>query len=146
MPYACPISGRQIDSTIVRIVSFEIAITSLLLLLTSHWLFASLLFLDFSARLLRMKAYSPFTILALFVQKRVRLAARYSDESPKRFALYLGWSMVLLIAVSALAGSGTLVSAFAWVLLLCSAMEALFEYCVGCVLYRYLLRMRLLQR
>lgn len=102
MSYTCPVSGQRIDSTIVRMISFEVAGVVLLLLLTHHILFASLLLFDFTARLFRKKECSPFLLAARILQKRLSFPVRMSDEAPKRFALYLGWSMAVSMMIFAL--------------------------------------------
>ncbi len=146
MSYTCPVSGQRIDSTIVRMISFEVAGVVLLLLLTHHILFASLLLFDFTARLFRKKECSPFLLAARILQKRLSFPVRMSDEAPKRFALYLGWSMAVLMMIFAMIDNAAAVNLFASVLLACSLMEAAFEFCVGCVLYRHLSRWEVLRR
>ena len=146
MSPSCPISNRRIDSNMVRFISLEIAITAVFLLLTQHTVFALLLLVDFSFRILRLKEYSPFSIAASYALKNMNIAPRMSDEAPKRFALYLGWSMTILMVFFTLMGYGTTVTIFAWILLACSLMEALFEFCVGCTLYHYLVRLRIICR
>ena len=146
MSPSCPISNRRIDSNMVRFISAEIAITVIFLLLTQHIIFALLLLVDFSFRILRLKEYSPFSIVAFYVLKNMDISPRMSDEAPKRFALYLGWSMTILMTFFALLGYGHSVAALAWILLTCSLMEAVFEFCVGCTLYHSLVRLRIIRR
>ncbi len=146
MSPACPISNRRIDSNMVRFISVEIAITAVFLLLTQHVVFALLLLVDFSFRILRLKAYSPFSIVASYTLKNMNIAPRMSDEAPKRFALYLGWSMTILMVLFVLLGYGQVVAAFALILLSCSLMEAVFEFCVGCTLYHYLVRLGIVRK
>lgn len=145
MAPSCPISIQRIDSNFVRLVSFQIASLSLLLLLTHYYLLVFLLFLDFSFRVLRVRTLSPFAVAALFLVKKLRLTPRPSDEAPKRFALYLGWSMSLLMVLFVLLGVHNGVLILVWILLVCSLMEALFEFCVGCVLYHLLIQSRLVK-
>ncbi len=146
MSPSCPISNRRIDSNMVRFISVEIAITAVFLLLTQHIVFALLLLIDFSFRILRLREYSPFSIVASSVLKNMNITPRMSDEAPKRFALYLGWSMTIVMTFFALLGYGQVVAAFAWVLLSCSLMEAVFEFCVGCTLYHYLVSLGIVRR
>ena len=146
MSPSCPISNRRIDSNMVRFISIKIAIAAVFLLLTQHIVFALLLLADFSFRILRLKEYSPFTIVASFALKNMNITPRMSDEAPKRFALFLGWSMTILMTFFALLGYGQVVAVFAGVLLSCSLMEAIFEFCVGCTLYHYLVRLGIVRR
>ncbi len=146
MSPSCPISGRRIDSNIVRFISVEIAITAIFLLVTHHFIFALLLLVDFSFRVLRMNAYSPFAIIASYALKTMQVSPRMSDEAPKRFALYLGWGMTILLVLFVLTGYGYGVTFITLILLTCSMMEAVFEFCVGCTLYHALLRSGLVRR
>lgn len=146
MSPSCPISGRLIDSNMVRFISVEIATTTAFLLLTHHAIFALLLLADFSFRVLRLKAYSPFSLVASFALKTMQITPRMSDEAPKRFALYLGWGMTIVMTFLTLLGYEQAVMAFAWILLACSLMEAIFEFCVGCTLYYYLVKLRIIGR
>ncbi len=146
MSSSCPISGRRVDNNMVRFISVEIAIITLFLLLTHSALFALLLLVDFSFRVLRMKEYSPFSIIAGYTLKSMHMAPRMSDEAPKRFALYLGLIMTILMTFFTLTGYWHVASAFAWILLACSLMEAVFEFCVGCTLYHYLVKLRIIRR
>lgn len=146
MSPVCPISNRRIDSNMVRFISVEIVITAIFLLLTQHIVFALLFLIDFSFRILRLREYSPFSIVASYALKNMNITPRMSDEAPKRFALYLGWSMTILMTFFALLGYGHTVTFFAWILLACSLMEAVFEFCVGCTLYHYLIRLRIIRR
>lgn len=93
-----------------------------------------------------MKEYSPFSVVASYALKNMNITPRMSDEAPKRFALYLGWSMTILLVFFALMEYGHAVASFAWILLACSLMEAVFEFCVGCTLYHYLVRLRIIRR
>jgi len=82
MAPSCPISLQRVDSNFVRLISVQIASVSLLLLLTHYYLLVFLLFMDFSLRLLRVRAISPFAIVALFFVKKLQLTPRPSDEAP----------------------------------------------------------------
>jgi len=146
MSLSCPISGRRIYSNLVRFISVEIAITTLLLLFTHQLLFALILLADFLFRVLRLTTYSPFAIIASCTLKSMHIVPRLSDEAPKRFALYLGWSMTTLLTLFMFFGYGHAVTAIALILLSCSLMEALFEFCVGCTLYHLLIRSRIIRR
>ena len=138
MSISCPISQRRVDTQMVRAISVFITITAILFLLTSNILFITLLLLDFSLRLFRQNHYSPFFQLSLVILRALNIQPHMSDEAPKRFALYLGWSMSIMIVLFALFGLGKLAMAFITVLLLCATLEMLFEFCVGCKVYHYL--------
>lgn len=145
MSPSCPISGRKIDSNVVRSISIGVALTAILLLFTHQFVFALLLLADFTFRVLRLNQYSPFCTASSLILNSIHAAPRMGDEAPKRFALYLGWGMSILIALFILLGFGFAADLLLWILLACASMEAIFEFCVGCTLYHYLKLFRVIR-
>ncbi len=138
MSVSCPISQRRVDTQVVRAISVLITITAVLFLLTSNIFLAYLLLIDFSLRLFRKNNFSPFFQLSLVILRILNIQPRMSDEAPKRFALYLGWSMSIMIVLFVAFGTAKLATIFIAILFLCSSLEMLFEFCVGCKIYHYL--------
>ena len=146
MSYSCPISQERIDSNLVRFISLETAIVSSLFLLSGQKLFILLLFADFTFRFFRMRGYSPFYLVASTIIKRLDLEPKICDEAPKRFALYLGWGMTGVAILLSMADFDSAVSFIAVTLLICSLLESIFEFCVGCILYRYMTKIGMMRR
>ena len=140
MTQTCPISQRRIDSQVVRTTSVFIALITALYLFTSNIIFIYLLLIDFSLRLFRHNQYSPLFQLSLVLLRLLNIPPRMSDEAPKRFALYLGWGMSIMIVLSISLNLEVLATSFILVLFSCSLLEMLFEFCVGCKVYQYLQR------
>ena len=90
MAQVCPISSRRVDSNMVRIISFQVALFTVILLLTKESAFAAILLFDFFMRTLRQSHLSPFHLVGKFILDGWGVAPKLCDESPKRFALYLG--------------------------------------------------------
>ena len=135
MSPSCPISTRRVDTNMVRIISFQIAIFTLLLIFTQKNFLALILLFDFSMRALRMTEWSPFHTLGKFILNRWGVEPKLSDESPKRFALYLGLMISLLLALFYLSGSVQTATVIATILLACALLETLFDFCIGCKIY-----------
>jgi len=135
MSPSCPISQRRIDTNLVRIVSFEILVFTLLFAVTRNEFFIFTVLYDFSARVFRKENYSPFAQIAKYVLKYWNTTPAYSDESPKRFALYLGFVTSFAIALSALLGFVKTALIVAVILMICAILEVLFDFCIGCKLY-----------
>ena len=135
MSPSCPISIRRVDSNMVRIISFQVALFTMILLLTQESIFALILLFDFTIRAFRQPKYSPFAIVAEFVLKGWGVAPKLCDESPKRFALYLGLIASLFLVCFYLAGFTTLATSIAVILLICALLETLFDFCIGCKIY-----------
>lgn len=140
MSVTCPISHRRVDTQMVRAISVLITITALLYLLTSEIFFVYLLVGDFTLRLVRLHAYSPFFQFSSAILRLLHIQPRMSDEAPKRFALYLGWGMSVAITLFALLHATHFAIFFIAILLLCAALEMFFEFCIGCKIYQYLQR------
>ncbi len=135
MSPSCPISTRRIDSNMVRVISFQVALFTVILLMTQEIFFALVLLFDFFMRAIRKSSFSPFQIVGQFVLTGWGIAPKLCDESPKRFALYLGLITSLFLVVFYLAGFTTLATSIAVILLICALLETLFDFCIGCKIY-----------
>ena len=135
MSPSCPISAQRIDSNIVRIISFQVVIFVLMLLYTHAIPFALILLYDFVVRALRKPAWSPFAQIAKWSAKGLGLRPNYSNEAPKRFALYLGLVFTSVLVLLYAAGWVNAAAAVAVILLFCALLETLFDFCIGCKLY-----------
>ena len=134
----CPISDRRINARIARAISIFVLILTLVYLLQSNSLYLYLLLADFTLRLFRLTTLSPLFLLSRWGLNRLNIPPRMMDEAPKRFALYLGWGMVLVMVILDTIGLTMLTKILAVLLLIFSSLEAVFEYCVGCKIYQIL--------
>ncbi len=135
MSPSCPISQRRIDTNIVRVVSFQLFLFTLLFAVTRNDLFIFVVLYDFAARVFRQERYSPFAQIAKTVLKHWDVTPNFSDESPKRFALYLGFITSIAITLFALLGLVKTALFVAFILMICAILEVLFDFCIGCKLY-----------
>ena len=135
MSPSCPISTRRVDSNMVRIISFQVALFTTLFLITEESSFALVILFDFFMRALRLSNFSPFEFVGKFVLRGWGVAPKLCDESPKRFALYLGLVTSLFIVIVYFAGFTIIATVVAAVLLICALLETLFDFCIGCKLY-----------
>jgi len=135
MAQVCPISTRRVDSNMVRGISFQVALFTVILLITKESAFAFVLLFDFLMRTLRKPQLSPFHLVSKFVLDGWGIAPKLCDESPKRFALYMGLVTSLFLVVFYAAGFTTFATAITIVLLICALLETLFDFCIGCKIY-----------
>ncbi|WP_309500207.1 DUF4395 domain-containing protein [Sulfurovum sp.] len=135
MAQVCPISTRRVDSNMVRIISFQVALFTVILLIVEESFFALVILFDFLMRAFRLSKYSPFQIIGNFVLSGWGVAPKLCDESPKRFALYLGLVTSLFLVVFYMAGFTSLATLITVVLLICALLETLFDFCIGCKIY-----------
>lgn len=60
---------------------------------------------------------------------------RLSNEAPKRFALYLGVIISLLLLFSLFLEFHYFATMITVILFICAGLETLFDFCIGCKLY-----------
>ena len=135
MSPSCPISTRRVDSNMARIISFQVALFTMIFLVSEETLFVFIILFDFLVRALRQPNFSPFQIVGTFVLKGWGIAPKLCDESPKRFALYMGLVTSLFIVIFYVAGFTTVATVLAVILLICALLETLFDFCIGCKIY-----------
>jgi len=135
MSQSCPISTRRVDSNMVRVISFQVALFTVILLMTQETLFAIILLFDFLMRTIRQQYLSPFHIIGKFFLTGWGVAPKLCDESPKRFALYLGLVISLFLVVFYFAGFTVFATLISCILLICALLETLFDFCIGCKIY-----------
>ncbi len=135
MSPSCPISMHRIDTNIVRAISFQIVLFTLTLIITQEKFFALLILFDFSVRAVRIMILSPFYMIGKFMLEGWGAEPKMCDESPKRFALYLGLFVSLGITLFLLGGEVQAAIFTASILLACALLETLFDFCIGCKIY-----------
>jgi hypothetical protein len=135
MAQVCPISFRRIDSNIARGISSLVVLFTMLLIITQNSMFAFILLFDFVMRTLRYTHLSPFYTISKFILTGWGIAPKLCDESPKRFALYLGLGISLSLLVFYMGNFILLATIISIVLLFCALLESLFDFCIGCKIY-----------
>ena len=135
MARSCPISLKSIDSVTVRIGSFVIFALTLVFIVTGNPFITLFLAVDFAMRTARKEEWSLVAHLSKYIARKWRIAPRYTDEAPKRFAMILGFSLVVAILLADILVSYESAAILASVLLLCTLAEVLFDFCIGCKIY-----------
>jgi hypothetical protein len=119
----------------IRVISFQVAICAMILLISQESFFAWILLFDFLMRTLRLSHVSPFHIVGTFAIAGSGLAPKLCDESPKRFALYLGLVSSISLVIFYMADLTVIATALAILLFICALLETLFDFCIGCKIY-----------
>ncbi len=135
MSPSCPISARRVDSNMVRVISFQVALFTVALLFTQEIFFALVLFFDFSMRVARKSNLSPFHVIGRFILEGRNIQPKLCDESPKRFALYMGLVTSMLLVLLVVVGLPIVITVTALILLSCALLETLWDFCIGCKIY-----------
>ena len=135
MAPACPIAFRQIDGTVTRINALSNIIILTAYLFSMNIAFLYVLGIDLIIRLFINKRLSPINQVSHLIKSVFRVKTHSIDAGAKRlasyFALGFAWSVVIFHTLDFLVVAQIVTVIF----LLCSSLEVLFNYCVGCKIY-----------
>jgi hypothetical protein len=104
-------------------------------MITQEPFFAFILIYDFTVRVLRLFKLSPFFSIAQFFIVEWGVTPKLCDESPKRFALYMGFVISLILVVLFSMEYFSMAAMIAIILFFCALLETLFDFCIGCKIY-----------
>ncbi len=138
MSQTCPISLKRINANLLRVISVEVITLGLLLMVTQNIIFAFILLFDFTMRTVNLKKFSPLAYIAQAMINSFHIKTILCDEAPKRFALYVGVTIITLFTFLYLLKLNLLASVLVGILLICAFLEATFDYCIGCKAYHLL--------
>ncbi|GAB3973590.1 DUF4395 domain-containing protein [Spirosoma terrae] len=135
----CPVDGKQINESKVRVVAGLVLVTALIYLIT-NWLFLPvLLLIDFALRSADAGKYSPLGNVADGILSVITLPNKPTDQAPKRFAARIGLGFSVLIIGLHLLGISTVIPVAT--LAVFAALESLAGFCAGCYVYTYYIRL-----
>lgn len=132
----CPISTQRINRRVVRLTGLMMATMIVLYLLTGNIAFIFAIVIDYFIRAFTNLA-SPFSWLASQIAGWFDGAPHRIDKAPKIFAARVGWLFAFATAVlyfihpTASVIVGATLMSFA-------LLESVFDLCVGCLVYTYL--------
>lgn len=135
----CPVDGKQINESKVRLVAGLVLVTALMYLITG-WLFLPvLLLIDFALRSADAGKFSPLGNVADGILNLITLSNKPTDQAPKRFAARIGLGFSILITVLHLFGISAVIPVIT--LAVFAALESLAGFCAGCYVYTYYIRL-----
>lgn len=133
----CPISTEKVNKHTVRLTGFLVASTVVLYAITSSPLVLLLLGTDFIIRAFTSVKYSPLSWLASRIIAVTNLMPIAIDKAPKIFAARVGFLLTLTaLSLSLVSPTASLIVML--VLMVFALLEALADFCVGCVVYTYI--------
>jgi len=134
----CPVSGERVDENTTRFVAtITILITMPALYFNAYPVFI-LLGLDFGIRAFTKGNYSLLRKAGKAISTVLNIPKKPIDAAPKKFAAGVGLAFSITIAIAQFVGLVNTAVFFGGVLLVCAFLEAALAYCVGCVVYSYL--------
>ncbi len=135
MSHSCPMSFENIDSNVSRLTSVFVSLCVIGFLFTNNIVFLFFLFADFALRIFCNKELSPLFRVAKFLKKALRLKDVMVDGGAKQLASYFGLFFVLLLIIAYGFSWFTFMYIVAAIFLICSLLDALANYCLGCKIY-----------
>lgn len=134
----CPVSEERVDENATRVGAFLVIIISIISLVSQWYSISFLLAIDFALRAFTDGTYSPVKQLAKNIAIVISLPKKPIDAAPKKFAAGVGLVFAASIGLAQAAGYILTSYGIGAVLLLCAALESFIGYCVGCVVYTYI--------
>lgn len=130
----CPISGVLVDNNCMRMTALSIMLLMILFLLTHNPWILLYLFLDYTVRVAKL-CMSPLTVLSKSVLRVFKVTPRLVDAQPKLFASRIGFFCVAIVLAGQVFCLPSLSYAMALVLIFCTFMDAVLNFCMGCEIY-----------
>ncbi|MDA3615274.1 DUF4395 domain-containing protein [Polluticaenibacter yanchengensis] len=125
------------DSNVIRLVAAQVLVLTVILLLFQSRLIAAFLVADFAIRAFT-NALSPLAFIGKTILRKANVKPKQVFAPPKKFAALLGFSFSILILVLLLFNAMTAVIIVAGLLMVAAFLEAVFNICLGCYAYSYL--------
>jgi len=134
----CPISKEKIDNNESRLTVFISVIFMMAFIYTKQPLYMAIATVDTLIRAVFHPKYSPIKIIASSIIDRFTWAPKKIDLAKKVFASRLGMlcGMASLVLFYMDLQSASLIIAGFWMLL--AILDSVFDLCVGCIIYTYI--------
>ena len=133
----CPISPLRVNENVVRLVAALVILLVALYIYTGSPYIILLLIADFYIRAFTALKFSPLSWTASQISALSGLREIRIDKAPKIFAARVGLLFTLaILLLFYIHPPSSIVVAF--VLIGFAALEAVFNICVGCLVYSYL--------
>jgi len=134
----CPISTQMIDSNVSRLTVFLNVILMALFIITLNPLYIIVVAIDYLIRAAFDIKYSPMRFIASSGIGLLNLEKKPINAAPKIFASRLGFVCALASASLILMGFTLASTIIVGLLMVLSIMDSIFNFCVGCLIYNYL--------
>jgi flagellar biosynthesis protein FliR len=134
----CPVSAEKINENVARIIaSFTIIIVLAGLYFKSPFIIAALA-IDFSLRAFTNGNYSPLKYISKRFSNYFGTDPKMVDAAPKKFAAGIGFLFTVTIAGLQWFQHDISTDLVATALLICAGLESFKGFCLGCIVYTYI--------
>lgn len=134
----CPVSFEKIDSNVSRITIFLNVILMVFFVFTLNPVFIGIVTIDYFIRATMKVKYSPIRVIAIQIANVLKLHKKPINQAQKVFASRLGFLCALTALVLIVLGHPSGAISIAGILLILSTLDSVFNFCVGCLIYNYL--------
>ncbi len=141
----CPVDFITVNESKVRVVAFFVLVAATVYLVTTSWIVAAVLSVDFLLRAFNLNAYSPFGIISDEIVKLFKLQNKPVDRAPKRFATFTGLVFSTAILITSLTQLTETSEILTVVLIIFAALESFVCFCAGCYVYSLLKRLNIIK-
>ena len=132
---------HPVDEVSARLVATGVVLQAILFLATRWDVLLVTLAYGFVARVLAGPTLSPLgRVVTGVVRPRLPIEPREVPGPPKRFAQGIGATLSMGALVALVFGAGALATALVGAILVAASLEAFVGFCLGCWLFRLLMR------
>ena len=136
---------HPVDEVSARLVATGVVLQCVVILITGWTVLLAVLAWGFVARVATGPTLSPLgTLVTRVVRPRLALAARDTPGPPKRFAQGIGATLSVGALVATALGAGPVAVALVAAILVAASLEAFVGFCLGCWIFRLLMRIGLI--
>jgi hypothetical protein len=142
MVKVCPVTDKLINEKVTRLVALFTFIISSLFIVTDQviWLFV-VLAADFVVRGFWKGDYSLILFTSVWLSEKLKIKPKAINAGPKIFAARIGSMLTMLVIIFHILNFTVASMAFAGILAFFAFLESVFNYCVACKLYPYVLKL-----
>ena len=134
----CPISTEKTDSNVSRLTIFFNVVLMALYIYTQSPVYIVIVAVDYLIRAVYKVTYSPIRFIAYNIVKTLPLKPKSINLAQKVFASRLGMICAATATILYFTGNITGSIVVTGILLTLSTLDSVFNFCVGCLIYNYL--------
>ena len=125
------------DSNTIRVIAAQVVVLTAILLIFKSWFIAVFLVIDFGIRAFT-NGLSPLAFIGKTILQKAGVKPKQVFAPPKKFAALLGFSFSSFILILLLLNAVTAATIVGLLLIVAAFLEAVFNICLGCYAYNYL--------
>lgn len=144
IPISCPVNGIKINEQVARTVAIIVMLLSAIAIYFNFYIITLFLIFDFASRAFLGGNYSLLKLIAKQLNTALKIKPLLTDEAPKKFAALLGFIFVNVIFVLQYFNFQQTALVVGLLLIACAALEGFLAFCVGCVMYQFFEKIKII--